>query len=141
MLVVVFFFGFSWAIWYVSYARLKDKLSLLRGERAEELSQLDQKIKQLESSHWSTDTDLRREVAQLTRHVQELQFKVPITEEERLSFERERTAKETGCDPADVILAWKDFRRRHYEPLRQNSPEELPSGQAASPDQESEPMA
>jgi len=52
MLVVVFFFGFSWAIWYVSYARLKDKLSLLRGERAEELSQLDQKIKQLESSHW-----------------------------------------------------------------------------------------
>jgi len=74
MLVVVFFFGFSWAIWYVSYARLKDKLSLLRGERAEELSQLDQKIKQLESSHWSTDTDLRREVAQLTRHVQELQF-------------------------------------------------------------------
>jgi hypothetical protein len=142
MLILVFLIGFSWAIWYVAHARLKDQLRLLRAEITEKLSKMDQQVKQLDSSLWSTDARLGHEIASLKISVQEFmqeyEFRFPLTQEERLNLKRERIAKEVGCDPADVILNYSDFRRKHYEPLRQKPLEEPPSTTSLE-NEESEP--
>jgi hypothetical protein len=144
MFVLVFFLGFSWAIWYVGYSRLNDQLRLLRTERAKELAELDQRVKQLESRDWSKDT-LRKEVDFLKRRVRDLQF--PLTEEERIKFEetreeRERIAEQTGCDPRDVILTFDDWKRHHFDDSyfanRKKTVADLPHEEALHPPSEVE---